>query len=590
MKLLVREPNVGYVDQNLWVPKAAVNLEGVQRALTFQIFERGVPSLLTLWRETQDHVIVPREFWQPADFTFPVVDCRQQQFPSVDIRSRIKLDHRRAENGTVVPTGRVVQQEAIDALALARGGILQIACGVGKTVIALEHGARRRVPILIVVDTTQLMQQWMEEIALHLEVPDGVGRIQADVFDWKHPIVLTTYHTIGARAATLPEEVRRWFGTIFWDEAHHVNAPTFSRSAALFDGQRIGLTATPHREDGSDVIHSFHLGPVIYKNLQQSLKPRIYFRWTGFGVNLADRNVSTQVLDTTGELHIGKVASYLGQLRPRIDFVLNEVRQAVNANRKILVISKSVDALVNMLAVWNSNQTTLVTDIPFPTAADVGETLTPVELSEKDIKRLAKQAAILREKITQNRSKDLAKDKVNLGLIEQSFNAHEVYKKCARVWDKKRTEYIKQLLLQPSTGGLMIGHIKADQRMKMLREKQVVFCIAKYGREGLDEKKLNTLIVNEPASREGGVQQLLGRVLREVDNDTTERIVVFLEDDIGPFIGMCQRIRKLLREWPADKGGRLDYENLGHPTTKGSSWKTNDLYQKKKLSIRGPGV
>lgn len=589
MKLLVRRPDTGYVDCNLWVPKSAVNFEGVQRALTFQIFERGTPSLLTLWRETANHIIVPREFWSPTDFTFPVIDCRQQQFPHVDIRSRIKLDHRRREDGSVVPTGRTVQREAMDALALSRGGILQIACGVGKTVIGLEHIARRQVPGLIIVDTTQLMQQWAEEIALHLEVPGGVGRIQADVFDWKHPIVLTTYQTIGARAATLPEEVRRWFGTILWDEAHHVSAPTFSRSAALFDGMRVGLTATPDREDGSDVIHSFHIGPVIYKNLMQTLKPKIYFRWTGFGVNLADRTVSTQVLDTTGELHIGKVASYLGQLRPRIDFVLNEVDQAVNAGRKVLVISKSVDALVNMLAAWNGHPS-FITDIPFPTQSDVNETIQPVGLTEKDIKRLAKAAAILRDKIHQGRSKDVTKDTINLGLIEQSFLAHEVYKKCARVWDKRRAEFIKQLLLQPSTAGLMIGHIKAEQRMKMLREKQVVFCIAKYGREGLDEKKLNTLIVNEPASREAGVQQLIGRVLRELDNDTTERIVVFLEDDIGPFIGMCQKIRKLLREWPADKGGRLDYENLGHPTTKGSSWKPNDLYQKKKFSVRGPGV
>jgi superfamily II DNA or RNA helicase len=588
MKLLVRKPDHGYLDQNLWVPRSAVNVEGVQRALTFQIVERGTPSLLTLWRETKDHIVVPREFWRPTDFTFPVIDCRQQQFPSVDIRSRIKLDHRRAENGSVVPTGRNVQREAMDALALARGGILQIACGVGKTVIALAHGARRGVPVLIIVDTTQLMQQWMEEIALHLEVPGGVGRIQADVFDWQHPIVLTTYQTIGARAATLPEEVRRWFGTIFWDEAHHVNAPTFSRSAALFDGQRLGLTATPHREDGSDVIHSFHIGPVIYKNLQQALKPKIYFRWTGFGVNLADRNVAPQVLDTTGELHIGKVASYLGQLRPRIDFVLNEVDQAVNAGRKVLVISKSVDALVNMLAAWNGHPS-FVTDIPFPSEKDVGETIPPKELTEKDNRRLGKAAGILRERLGQHRSKDVPKDMAALDLIKQSFAAHEVYKKCERAWDKKRAEFIKQLLLQPSTAGLMIGHIKVEQRMRMLREKQVVFCIAKYGREGLDEKKLNTLIVNEPASREGGVQQLLGRVLREVDNDNTERIVVFLEDDIGPFIGMCQKIRKLLREWPADKGGKLDYENLGHPTTKGTSWKPNDLYRTKTVSIRAPG-
>ena len=306
-------------------------------------------------------------------------------------------------------------------------------------------------------------------------------------------------------------------------------------------------------------------------------------------MDLADKNVAAQVLDTTGEVHIGKVASFFGRLRPRLDFVLNEVREAAKHGRKILVLSKSVDALINMLSLWDGQQN-LVTDIPLPSPSEVGEVGPAIEMSPREIRQAAKQIGMLRDKLTKNTTKDPVRDQAAVGVLEARFMAHEVFKKCNRLWNKRRDEYLRLLLLQPSTAGLMIGHISADERMKMLREKQVIFCIAKYGREGLDEKHLNTLIINEPSSREAGVQQLLGRVLREVDDESMERVVVFLEDDVGPFIGMCQKVRKLLREWPDDKGGKLSYENLGHPTTsKGPKWKASDLYQKRKTSIRGPG-
>jgi hypothetical protein len=76
VEIRVRDPHTGFLDTNLWVPKAYVNVEGVRRALTFEFFERKTMNVLTLYKETEHHIIVPREFWQPQDFQFAVVDCR----------------------------------------------------------------------------------------------------------------------------------------------------------------------------------------------------------------------------------------------------------------------------------------------------------------------------------------------------------------------------------------------------------------------------------------------------------------------------------------------------------------------------------
>ena len=109
------------------------------------------------------HLILPREFWGPQDYAFPVIDCRPQRYERVVINSRVKLDHR-LEGGKLIPTGKTVQQEAMNALLKSRGGILQLSCGSGKTVVALDFAARRQFPTLIIVDTTELMRQWREEI------------------------------------------------------------------------------------------------------------------------------------------------------------------------------------------------------------------------------------------------------------------------------------------------------------------------------------------------------------------------------------------------------------------------------------------
>jgi superfamily II DNA or RNA helicase len=596
MQLLVRRPDTGYLDANLWVPKTHCAVEGVKRALTFQFFNEQQVTLLTLWKETEHHLIVPREFWDPKDFAFPVVDLRPARFTKVAITSRVKLDHE-FEDGALRPTGKTVQHEAMAALLRARGGILQLACGLGKTVVALDYIARRGFPAIIILDTTELMRQWREEIEEHLDIPGGVGLIQGDTRDWKKSVVLATYHSLSAWAPTMPEEVRRWFGTAIWDEAHHVAAPVFSRSADVFYGVRLGLTATPDRDDGYHVVYNFHLGPVIYKNLTQDLKPRIYFTWTGLGLDENDPRVQAAARDCNGELHIGKIAGFLGSWPARIDFVLNQVRMAIANDRKVLVLSKSVDALVNLVAAWNG-QAALISDIPFPDAAAVGETVPPAELSAPNIRALTKQLFTAIADITRlNASGDTAKAQHQIqkkANIEFTLEAHRVYKKCEALWNKQRAAYLKALLAVPSTAGLMIYKVKPEERARMLREKQVTFAVSKYGREGLNERSLDTIIMNEPLSSRNALQQLMGRVLRK-KKGKQEPVVVFFEDDIGPFIGMCRKLRSHLSEWSHDEGGPFTFENVGYENAgsgkKRSSWKSSSTatFASRTTTIRAPG-
>ena len=569
MYVVRRHPDYGYLSDNFWVPKKYINIEATKSALTFtQNTRDGEGKTLALWQETDHHIVVPREFWHPEDFPFETLDIRPLEFTKVDIRSKIVLDQKSAK-------GVTVQKDTFDIMLASRGGVIQLACGIGKTVIALHLIAARSVPALVIVDNTQLLAQWVREIGKHLVVPGGVGLIQAGSFDWKRPLVLGTYHTVAARAAMMSEEVRRWFGTIVWDEAHHVGAMTFSRSADLFYGARYGLTATPEREDGFHVVHGFHIGPVLYKNLTQELRPRIYFYWTGLELDLTNPEIADQVLDINKDLHTGMVAGYFGRWRGRLDLILGEVGKAVDEGRRVLVLSHSIAELVNLFALW-AGETELYTDIQMPTKDELAEGVDPVEIPEKVYKRLIINLKELRAELADPNTDATRRQHINFKIQESDvrLKQHDAWKKATSILERRRREYIQRVLrTNKSNAGLMIGSIKPMERHRMLAEKQVTFAIMKYGREGLDEPSLDTAFVCEPISQKGGLQQLLGRVLRKRYGKKAP-VVVFFEDNIGPMMGMCQKLRKHLKFWPVEDGGPFDYELIGHPIRRSTKWST----------------
>ena len=578
MKLIRRDPASGYLDTWLWAPKSQVNVEGVKNALTFTTVERDDVNVFTLYKETKDHLLLPREFWTADQWDFPVVDCRVHSFPFVDIQSRVMLDHLPDKAGVLQPTGKTVQHEALHALMGARGGILQLACGKGKTVIFLHLLAQLKVPTLIVIDNTQLLAQWKKEIDKHLDVPGGVGLIQGEVFDWQKAVVLTTYHTLSNQADMMSEEVRRWFGLVGWDEGHHVAAPTFAKTADLFYGRRILLTATPERDDGQHVIYNFHIGKVLYKDLRQELKPNIYFYWTGLSLDKDNPLVALATEDKNKDLHLGKLASYLGRWQQRLDIIKKLIDDALAKGRKVLVLSNAIDELGNLFALWQGMP--LYTDVARPTAQELGFSLSPVELTEKQFKKLLKDKHVFQEALKSAQNQTKRQNLIDrLYGINHALEQFECWKKIDSVHERRLKDYVKELVAKPSNAGLMIHQVPTSIRETLLKTKDVVFAVSKYGREGLDSPDLDTIICCEPMSSRNSLQQFMGRVQRKKEGKN-KPVCVFLEDDIGPMIGMCNKLRKHMREWPLDESGPYEYENVGHPTSmrrSGKQWVQSSL-------------
>jgi len=334
------DPHKAYITNNLVLPKGGVNLAAVMTALTFQHGEEEIydeldqligvrAGELRLWEENRHHIIVPREFLPPnqrSAFGFEFIDLSPKAFHEVNIRDNIVL---RDE----------AQEESFAALIGNHSGTLNLACGQGKTVLAMKMAATLKVPTIIIVNTTALLEQWKEEISKFLDV-ESVGTIQGDAANWQHPLVLAMVHTLSQRRNKWSMKFRRHFGLVFYDEGHHMSAPVFVRSADLFFGRRFSLTATASRIDGLESIYQSHLGGVIHRNLEQQLIPATVFHRMKWEFDLRYKPL---ISDANNDISLPRVRTFLGGLDWRNNFIYQTLSSDLQAGRTVLVLSHSVE-------------------------------------------------------------------------------------------------------------------------------------------------------------------------------------------------------------------------------------------------------
>jgi superfamily II DNA or RNA helicase len=153
------------------------------------------------------------------------------------------------------------QREALHAWWKGGGGrgVVVLPTGTGKTfvaILAIQHIGR---PTLVVTPTIDLMSQWYGELRVAFDVP--VGLLGGGYHDIQ-PLTVTTYDSAHIH-------LDRWgnrFGLLVFDEAHHLPGPSYMAAAlGAIAPYRLGLTATPERTDGQEVMLDSLIGPIVYR-------------------------------------------------------------------------------------------------------------------------------------------------------------------------------------------------------------------------------------------------------------------------------------------------------------------------------------
>lgn len=333
-------------------PKHLVNIDKVRNDLKlrnaayWQAMQTGAPTqglepFLELFRETDEWVEVPRHYPlplvapAPATATQVITGRPLQEGPLSKIEPRDE-----------------VQVESVEALLADRTDkILALGCGKGKTFVSLYSAAKgKRYPVLVVVHTNALLDQWRQRITDFLGIePDDVGHIQGPTIRWKgYGVAVAMLHSLVQKA--YEDDFYKYWNLVIFDEVHRIGAKTFIQAASMFNAERWGLSATLQRADGMDKAIHLHLGPVAYEDLRQPLEPTIYFVPTNLQINMQ------RYIFRGGRVNLAQLMTTLADHPVRNQKIMHWLDKAVKDGRTVLVLGERLSQLSTLCETMTSTE------------------------------------------------------------------------------------------------------------------------------------------------------------------------------------------------------------------------------------------
>lgn len=239
-----------------------------------------------------------------------------------------------------------------------RNGVVEAPCGAGKTAIGVMALAKCPTPGLVLVHTRDLLRQWVERAA-------AVGLPAVGIMDGRGPtegrVVVATMQTV---AKWDTEELRAWgagFGLVVVDEAHHCPCDTLTAVMYRLPGRwRLGLTATPTRQDGLTAWMHGHLGPTVAQVRREALLEA--------GMVLAPRVIRVPTgWEADPRMDYGPMITAATQDEQRNDKIVQLARRAVGDGRQVMIQTERkehAEGLASLLRGWDVPAVAVTGDTP----------------------------------------------------------------------------------------------------------------------------------------------------------------------------------------------------------------------------------
>lgn len=318
--------NKGYtVYKSNLTPSALEELKKELNVAPFSPIPLAKPQTFPVYRESKDKIYIPR-FFGIEKYGNP---------------SETKLENGETINVAFNGSLRDYQYNIINTFlekvnTTKSGGLLEIPCGRGKTVMALNIIAQLKKKTLVIVHKGFLLNQWVERIKFFL--PNArIGTIQGSILDIENKdIVLGMLQSLSMK--DYPISTFASFGLTIIDEVHHIAAEVFVRSLfKIVSPVMLGLSATMNRKDGLSFVFKMFLGPVVYKEKRETEDNVLVKK---FDFHDDDPEYSEEVTDFRGNVQYSTMISKLCNNEHRSNFILRILKDLLDkdTNNKEQVI------------------------------------------------------------------------------------------------------------------------------------------------------------------------------------------------------------------------------------------------------------
>jgi superfamily II DNA or RNA helicase len=311
----------------------------IKEQLMVKPFTMGSPiqaqKSFPVYRESDKKLYVPRYFGE--EMFGPAKEIKIPEGTNINLNF----------NGTLRDNQIPVVEKYLKHVENGGGGLLELPCGFGKTILAnyIIHKLGKKT--LIIVHKEFLLNQWIERMNDFLPSAK-IGKIQGQIIDIDDKdVVIGMLQSLSMK--DYPSSIFDSFGLTIIDEVHHISSEVFS--CALFKlvtKYMLGLSATMNRRDGTTKVFKMFLGQVIYKS-ERSKDEEVIVRGIVYK-NQNDEEYNNVETDFRGNVALSKMIGKICEYSFRSEFILKVLKDMIEENPKqqIMMIAQYKNILKYM--------------------------------------------------------------------------------------------------------------------------------------------------------------------------------------------------------------------------------------------------
>ena len=297
---------------------------------------------ISMWSESEGYIRVPIGLLERIE-----TKCNDA---GISVKKHDNRSHGRPIR--VKFKGELRDQQELASMQLEKNenGIICAPPAFGKTVLAAYMISKRKVNSLILLDKTDLVDQWIAELTRFLDIDEkppvyktktGREKVRNSIFGTlisgsDKTTGIIDFAMIGSayHKGQFFENIDL-YGMVLCDECHHIAS---NQGQALMGRIRAkyiyGLSATPERSDQLDEIVYMLLGPVRHK---YSVKEQA----DAWGIDRFVYPRFTRVVNISGEeLRIHDADNLIAESSSRNEQIVSDVEQAVLSGRTPVILTK----------------------------------------------------------------------------------------------------------------------------------------------------------------------------------------------------------------------------------------------------------
>ena len=233
----------------------------------------GIPRIAYSGEDTEKYIAIPRGCLNRL--------CDSMKAASIDYSVDDKRNYGNKINVSFTGELYPEQYEAVHSLNGYDIGVLAAATGFGKTVVGAYLISERKVNTLILVHTSEIMQNWINDLERFLVINEDypqyttktgriktrkslIGRLTGSHNSMTGIVDVAMVSSLGS-GDTIKTFVKE-YGMVIMDECHHGAADSIEAVLSAVNAKYVyGLTATVKREDGKDKTVLMQFGPVRFR-------------------------------------------------------------------------------------------------------------------------------------------------------------------------------------------------------------------------------------------------------------------------------------------------------------------------------------